>query len=341
MNHTDLLKQALSITWRYRALWIFGFLLALCGGGGGGGGGGNFSPPGGGGDGGDFSGFGDMPGLPSIDTNTIIAIVVGIICLILLLTVLSVLVQVITRTALIGMVRQITETESVTVANGWRLGWSRKGWRLFLADLIIGLPWTIVSVTLVLLAFSPLLLILTDNTGLIVVGVILTVFGFLFVLLILLVVGAIVGLFQELVRRRVVLDSSGVIASLGETVGLIRRHLKDVFIIWLLMFGVGLVWAIVTFIAVLPVALIAAALLGGIPALLVYLISESWVGAAVAGVPLGVLALILVTSIATGFYLIFRSSVWTLAYLEFQEQESEESAGTASATPPLEPQPEA
>jgi hypothetical protein len=58
--------------------------------------------------------------------------------------------------------------------------------------------------------------------------------------------------------------------------------------------------------------------IGGIPAGLVYLISESWIGAAITGAPLGLLALILVGSAASGFYLIFQSTVWTLTYLEIK-----------------------
>jgi hypothetical protein len=316
VNHIDILKRAFSITWRYRALWIFGFLLALCGGGGSGGGG-NFNFPGGG-SGGDF---GDGPGMPSIDTNTIIAIVVGIFCLILLLIGISVLVQVVTRTALIGMVRQITETEAVTIRDGWRFGWSRRAWRLFLVGVIIGVPWAVISIGLILVALAPLLLLLTENTALTVIGVIITVVAFLFVLFILIVVGAGVVLFLDLARQQVVLADLGLIASLGETVGLIKSNLKDVAILWILMLGVGIGWAIVSIFVVL-VAFLVAAIVGGIPALLVYLITESVIGAAIAGGPLALLIIMVISAAAGGFYLIFRSAVWTLAYLEFSSKKA-------------------
>ena len=35
MDHTRILGRALRITWRYRALWVFGIILALVSGGGG------------------------------------------------------------------------------------------------------------------------------------------------------------------------------------------------------------------------------------------------------------------------------------------------------------------
>ncbi len=317
MPHTDILKQAFKITWRYRALWLFGFLLALCGGGGGGGGG-NFRIPSGGGEE-DLGNLENIPNLPPLDPTVIIALVVGFICLILLLTLIGVVVQYVTRTALLGMVRQVKETEAVTVRDGWRFGWSNRAWRIFLLSLLIGLPMAILTIGLILLALSPLLLLLLDDTASKVLSIILTIFTCGFVFILLLIVGAIIGPIQELAWRRIALDQRGVIDSLREAITLIKSRFKDVAIMWLLMLGVGFGWGVIALILVLPVSLIAAALIGGIPAGLVYLISQSGWGAAIAGVPLGLLALIIIGSAANGLYLIYQSAVWTLAYLELQK----------------------
>lgn len=343
MNHIDILKRAFTITWRYRPLWVFGFFLALCGGGGGGGGGGNFNFSG---SSNDFDNFNNIPNIPEIDPYLIIGLVVGLILFVIIIGVLSVIIQVVTRTALIGMVRQITETEAVTLADGWRLGWSRRAWRLFLLGLVIGIPLAIVVILLLLLAFSPLLLLLADNTGLMVISIIATIIAFLFIVLVLILISVLVGLFQEIAWRRIVLDGSGVIASLGEAFGLIKRHVKDIAVIWLLMLGVGFAWVFVSLIVLLPISFIAAALVGGIPALVVYLISSSGIGAAIAGVPLGVLVFILVITVGTAFYVIFQSAVWTLAYLEIQGSEQAEDQVTEDPEPgqttvsPLDLQPE-
>ncbi len=338
MNHLDLLKRAFHITWRYRPLWLFGFLLALCGGGGGGGSGGNFNFPGGGGD--EFGDFGDLPDIPSIDPNTIIAVVVGLFCLIILLIVLGVVVRMVTRTALIGMVRQIEEIEAVTVAEGWRLGWSSEAWRLFFLSLIIGIPLTILTIFLLLIAFSPLLLLITGETVWIASGIALTILAVLFVFLILLLIHGVITPLQELAWRRTVLDNRSVVDSLRDVFGLIKHRFKDVVIVWLLMVGIGLGWGFVALLVVLPVSLIIAVVVGGIPAGLVYLFSRSGIGAAVAGIPLALLALILVSSFATGLYLIYRSSVWTLTYLQIREagDEDQEAPETpVPAPPPLTP----
>jgi hypothetical protein len=174
---------------------------------------------------------------------------------------------------------------------------------------------------LILLALSPLLLLLADNTGLTIAAIILTVLAFLFVLLFLVALASVMVPFQELALRRTVLDERGVMVSLTETFGLIKRHLKDVIIVWLLMFGVGIAWVFVALFAVLPAALIAALLIGGIPAGLIYLLSGSGMGAAVVGGPLAVLALVAVISFGSAFYLILQSVVWTLTYLELQKMD--------------------
>jgi hypothetical protein len=109
-----------------------------------------------------------------------------------------------------------------------------------------------------------------------------------------------------------------------ETFSFIKRHFKDVAIVWLLMFGVGIAWIFVA-LFILFIALIMAFIVGGIPAGLVYLLSGSGIGAAVAGIPLALLVLILINSFGSAFYLIFQSAVWTLTYLDLRKVESQSS----------------
>lgn len=341
MNYFDLLKRAFQITWRYRALWLFGFILALCGGGGGGGGG-NFNVPGSGNA--DFGNFGDLPNIPEPDPGLIIAIIGSVIGLFILLYLVALVAQLIARTALIGMVNQIQTThEAVTIGHGWHWGWSRRSWRLFLLNLVITIPVVIISLGLILLALSPLLLLFAENRVLTVIAIVLAVLAVLFVLLLLFLLGAVIKPFQELAWRRTVLAEQGVVVSLRDAVDLLRQRFKDVAVIWLLMLGIGFGWALVSLIIVLPVSLIGAVLAGGIPAGLVYLISRSGLGAAIAGIPLGLLVLIVISSMATGFYFIFQSSVWTLTYLQILPAERPDpppEEPSLTDTSPATPQPD-
>lgn len=310
MKHTELFKRAITISWRYRALWLFGFLLALCSGGSGGRG--NFNFPSG-----DTASF-DLPSdtIPNVEPAVILVIVGLVICLVLILAVVGVVVRAVTRTALIGMVRQISETEVVAMRDGWQFGWSRRAWRLFLVGLVIGIPVAIVSIGLIALSLSPLLVLLFNDTTATVAAIVLTVVLFLFALLLVIAISAVIAPFQELAWRRTVLGETDVFASLGDGFRLIKQNFKDVLVMWLLMIGAALLWGLASLFVVLPVALIVALLIGGIPAGLVYLASSSVVGALVTGIPLAVIALILVMSAASAFYLIFHSAVWTLTYLE-------------------------
>ena len=323
MNHLNLLKRALQLTWRYKPLWLFGFIFALCGGSGGGGGG-NFNFSGSSGE--DFSNFGeqvDIPNLPEIDSGTLIAVVVEIIVLILLLAIISAVLRYVAQTALIKMVRQITETEAISVADGWRLGRSVEAWRLFLINLVIGVPLAIISLILLALAFSPLLLLITEVTALMVIGVILTVMAAIFVILFLIALNAVISPWRELAWREAALSQTGVFDSLRAAFGRVRQRLKDVALIWLLMIGVGIGWGILSLFTVLPLSLVGALIVGGIPAALVYFIAGSWLGAAIAGIPLAVLALIIIGSFASGLYLAYQSAVWTLTFLELDVQPEE------------------
>jgi hypothetical protein len=340
MDYLELLKRAFNITWRYRPLWIFGFFLALCSGGGGGGG--NFNFPGGG-----FNGNNeDGPSFPEIgdfnlDPNLLIGLGIALLCLVLLLILLSIIVPAITRTALIGMVDQIVDWEAVTVRAGWQFGWSKRAWRLFLVSVVVGLPLVILALILLGIALLPLLLILTQETASTVIGIILTVFAAIFIVLLLILVGFLLTPIFELAWRRTVLAERGVMDSLRDTLGLIRSHLKEVILLLLLMFGVGIGWLLISLMIVLPVMLVAAALIGGIPALLVYLISNSGLGAAITGIPLALITLILIGGAAQGLYRIYQSAVWTLAYRELQRLETISPIAPESSIPETpEPQPD-
>jgi hypothetical protein len=334
VDHTQIIKKAFAISWRYRPLWLFGFLLALCSGGSGSGG--NFNPPSSSGDF-DFPGSSPIPG-GDVDPAMIITIMVAVFCLMMILALVGVVVRAVTRTAIIGMVHQVARTEAVTVGDGWRLGWSVRAWRLWLVSFIIGIPVFIITMVLILAAMLPLILFILDETAAMVTGIVLFIIAIFGVMIIILIISAIVAPIMEIAWRRAVVDGSGALASIGSTFGLIKRNFKDVLIIWLLMFGIAFLWVIISLIAVLPVALISALVVGGIPAGLVYLISSSWFGAAVAGVPLAVIAIVLVFSFGSGLFLVFQSAVWTLTYLELDRSadspEPDEPAPISPDTPP-------
>ncbi len=94
---------------------------------------------------------------------------------------------------------------------------------------------------------------------------------------------------------------------------MVRRSIRDVGLLWLLMFGIGLVFGIVMLPVVLGL-LVAAVALGGGVGYLLYAATHSIALAVVTGVPLGLIILIVPAAFVQGIYLVFESSTWTLAY---------------------------
>ena len=98
--------------------------------------------------------------------NTLLAIGAGVACLVVLLTIVGAIARYVAETALIRMVDHHEETgQKRSVRQGFRLGWSRRAFYLFLIDLVIGLPVAVAFILLFLLAAAPLLLWATESTA--------------------------------------------------------------------------------------------------------------------------------------------------------------------------------
>lgn len=327
MDHLRILKQAWETTWRYRALWVFGIILAL-------------TTSRGGGDFGSqytindedlsrWSGQSSLPSIPPEIVSLLIGIGVALACLVLALALVSAVARYVTETTLIRMVDDHQETgERRSVRQGLRMGWSRAAWRLFLIDLLVGLPVALAFILLFLLALTPLLLWTTDSTAAKAIGTVAAIgLAFLFVLLAILV-GVLLTLLSKFFRRACVLENLGVIESIRRGVGVVREHLKDVAIMWLIMAGVSLGMGV----AMLVVAFLLVALglvLGGLPALLVGGLTSQilegaapWMLAAAVGIPIFLLVVGLPILFVGGLAEVFKSSVWTLAYRELRALES-------------------
>jgi hypothetical protein len=376
MDHTKVLKRAWHILWNYRVLWIFGIILALTTSGLGGGGGGTSYSIGSG----DFEGwelrkitpdefrreleddlddfgrelanaiedfedfFGE--GIRSSAVDTIIAIGVGLLIFFLLLYIVGRIARYVADAALIKMVDQYEETgERLTFREGFRLGWSRTAWRLFLIELIVNLPLVIVFGFLFILAFLPLFL---WGTGVTSVGVVGTVgaIGFFFIwVLAVIVVSAVLNLLKHFFRRACALEDLGVIDSLRRGYQVVRENLKDVGLMWLIMLGISIGFPIL----MLPVVLVAglaALLLGG----LVFFIfaglgsvissgATPWIIAGLLAFPVFLLAFIVPVGFVGGLRETFVSSTWTLTYREVTALERLDPERLAEALPEPEEKP--
>ncbi len=306
MDYASILSRALDITRRNRALWIYGFLIALFGGGGSGVG--QVFRFG-------FNGSGrrsqTVPNLAQGGPMPawLIPLIIALVLFVLVWIVVGTIARYVSIAALIGMVRDVEETGTTSVAGGRRWGWSTHAWKLFLISLVVGIPMALFAILLIAVSFSPLILLVTGRTAVQVGSVVLTIALFMLALLFLVIIGVLVNIVVEIVYRECVLNNQGVRSSLRRGYSRVREHLGSTLLMGLLLLGLGWLWGILmipvalTLLAIVAAPTLAAYAVAGVPA------------AVIIGVPL-VLAIGLVLSAIHGLYETFRSAVWTLTYLD-------------------------
>ena len=319
MNHTKVLKRAWHIVWNYRALWVFGFILSLATGGRG-------------------SSSGRVANnwdqystdrIPPEVVSTLIAIGIGLACLIVLLIIVAAIARYVAETALIRMVDDHEETgQKRSVRQGFRMGWSRAAWRLFLIDLLIGLPVAAAFILLFLLAAAPLLLWATESKAAGALGTATTVGLGLLVVLAAIVVAAILSVLKPFFRRVCVLQQMGVVESIRQGYAMVRQNLKDVVLMWLITVGLRIGWAILM-IPVVLLLLVVSGVLGGALALLAggltglaFEGAAPWIMGGVVGIPVFLLVLAAPLAFLGGLFEVFLSSTWTLTYRELRAEEA-------------------
>jgi hypothetical protein len=342
MNHMQILKRSWAILWSYKALWLFGIILALTtasynGGGSNGGGsssshqnnGQSFTVPAPGTITGDLQRFDQMVQeyvTPQVE-RTIIGVVIGLVCLGLLLAVAFRIANYVSEVALIRMVDQNEATgEQVGWRKGIRLGWSRDAWRLFLIDLAIGVPIFLAVVILLGCAVVPLFIggnIIANGPN--PLGIVAAIgIGFL-LLFTMMVVGLALSILMNFIRRVCVLEGLGVGASIRGGWKLVRSHFKDVILMWLIVLGIQIAYLVAIIIPAILLVGIGLVLGGGIGVvtyLLTHLataaLSAPWIVAGILGGTIFILVLAIPLTFVAGLKQTYLSTTWTLAYRDIQ-----------------------
>lgn len=320
MDHFKILRRSFHITFDYKALWVFGILLALTTAGRGGGSGG-----GGGGGGGNGSGAFPTPGgiQTPIIPGAIVTVLLMIACVIFLLIIAALIVRYLSETSLIRMV-DIYETteEKVGVRAGFRLGWSRGAFRIFLIDLIFGLGGFFAFLLLMLVAALPLLAWLTDSQPLQGIGTAIAIGLALLFILVFIVVVIVISLLVQFMRRAAILEDRGVVEAIRRGYRIVRQRPGDAIIMGVILFAIGLAWIFVMFPLVL-ILVILGLLLGGLPGVLIGGLASlflegaaPWIIGAVIGFPIFLLVIIVPTSFLNGLYRTYITTAWTLTYRE-------------------------
>jgi hypothetical protein len=338
MKHTQILKRAWKILWNYRVLWIFGFLLALTtasGGSGNAGSSGNSGYQFNGNNGKGFN-FNLPPEVQTtvdsmgkffnhvfVETHQWVWYLVGFIVLSLIIGTITSIIRYVSETSMIRMVDRYEDTEEkMSFKQGWRVGWSRSAWKLFLIDLVIVTPVVLATIVLIGCAFLPVTLSWVSNGQPALMGIVATIGMFFLFLFVAIVVSTVLNVLLEVIRRVCVMENQGVRASVKQGWRMFTRNWKDIGLMWLILLGIKIAFAIVTIpivLILLGASLVAGILLGG---LIVFALKSSLVLAIILGALVFIFVLSLVFGVpmtfVQGLLVTYLSSTWTLAYRDIK-----------------------
>ncbi len=157
----------------------------------------------------------------------------------------------------------------------------------------------------------------------------------LLLILFFVLLGIVLGMVSLFAFRFCVLEGTGVIDSIKQGYAMIRRHLKQVFFMWLVMIGIGIAWFVAILFLLIPIFIVMlvmvlpAVLASGIPGLIaagfaaLFQMPSPWfwiVGGLVA-LPIFGLVFAAPSLLVGGWQQIFNSSVWTETYRELKALE--------------------
>ncbi len=313
MDIGRILSRSLEIAWRYKFLWLLGFVMALTGGGGGGGSSNyNFNSR-------DFNTPPTLPRGLGIDPNTVIVFVLCALCVFFLLWLFFLYLRFVARGAMVSAVRTVENNGSPTLGTSWREGQSLFG-RLFGLGLLVNVPLVIFSLLVIAAAFLPFIgsLIALANQaqngvtpGRDVAPIVSSVFGFVALLccavICLVILSLIIHPIYEFAVRAIVLENTGTIEGLSRGYNRLRANLGNSLILYIVLIGARIGWAIVTGIVSIPIFLVFVFALMG-------MFRTNPTAAIVLGIAIG-LPLVLIFVFLEGLFQVFESNAWTLGYM--------------------------
>jgi hypothetical protein len=265
----------------------------------------------------------DNPALSMAEISRLLYTVLTILAVLLVLLVVTLVLRYIAEAALINMVNDQQKSNQVYSAReGWSLGFSTAALKLFLIDLVVYPLLLMLTPLLFLPALLPVLIVINGSPVAITIGLLLMT-SLTLISLAALIVMWIAGMITvQLARRASCLDGLGVFASIRRGFRLMRAQLGGVGLTWLVIVGLDLVYPIL----VAPVGILLAAAGLAVSGLLALILGAlltlvlaktiAWTIAIIVGVVLLVLAVAVPMTLLVGLREVFKSSVWTMTFRE-------------------------
>ena len=353
MDPVKILKRAWHILWNYRALWIFGLVLALAAG----------SSMGHGSNNGAryeqsrgqntqvtpqsmqeaFREFRNEvhklfeQGIPQVhitgrELTTFLWVIGAFVLVLLIVGIIMAIARYVSETAVIRMVDEYeSSSNKMTVRQGLRIGWSRTAWRLFLINLIVNLPVIALVLVLLIAGIGVYFSVVHGNTNFAAFSVVSTIVLVFITIFVVVILTILLHLLRNFFWRISVLENTGVRESLQRGFALVIENWKNVGLMWLVMIGLGIVWAVASVILVIvsiPVVIVTAViavLVVAIPLLLLVGIFSTFLSGILPWVAGGLFVAPLFFTLAFSPWLllgswrsVYTSTVWTLTYREIK-----------------------
>jgi len=294
MDYSDIIKRAAKITWRFKYLWIFGFLAGASSGG--------------------FSSYnsGSTSDLSGADMQTAISTVkdflfnnwlwvaLAVVALLLIGLVFFIL-SVISQGALIGCVDKIDAGAKTSFKDGFLMGY-KKFWRILVMGIVGGL---VLLVAMIILGVPVGLLFYFDMY-------IRATILLLFALLIMAPLFIVVFFINNWGFRYAVLKDQKIVTSWKKGFELFRNNLSSSLLMALLVFCIamaaGIVFVVVALIIIIPFIVLGFAS---------YIVAKG-IGVAVV-VVMGVLLFLIFAIFVNAIMSTFQSATWTLMFKEIEK----------------------
>lgn len=306
MSYGKIIGRAWEITWRWKFLWVFGFLVSL---GQGGSRGGNR-----------FNWVEERRGyapFPQIDIPPeIVGLLIALACVGLIVGIALWVLSVIGRGALIGGVQQVEEEGATSLGQAWRVGVSRF-WTLFGIGVLTGLPILIMVLAIIAAFAGPLVADVAISGGNEPrAGVVFALLCGVPLCCLTVVAAIVLSQIKVYAGRAAVLEGLGWIEAVKQGWQVLKENLAPTVVFWLIFFGIGLALLVVVG---GPVLLLSLPFVG--------IMANAEPGLWMAGpIICGGLLAAIIWAVVGSVVETFTSATWTLAYREM----------TGLVSPPLE-----
>jgi hypothetical protein len=351
LDPVKILKRSWHILWSYRALWVFGLILALAAGGASSNGSNNNYRQ----DQGDpqqltprdmqqgwqefkqeLSRIFDQ-GIPEADITgqalTAFLWVIGAFVLVMFLVgIVMAVARYVSETAVIRMVDDYEATgNKLTVRQGFRIGWSRTAWRLFLINLIVNLPVIALMLVLLFAGIGVYFAWVNGTANFAAFSAVATIVLAFITIFVVVILSIVLNLLRNFFWRVSVLEDTGVRESLQRGFALVLENWKNVGLMWLVMIGLGIVYtvaSIILIIVTIPLVIVTAVialLVVAVPFLLFVGIFSTfltgwlpWIAGGLFVAPLFFPLAFSPWVLLGSWQSVYTSTVWTLTYREIK-----------------------